>query len=51
MRKFIRRNGIFPIVAYVVLLALTFFTVMYGERLNPWDGKSWSDFDSQDHSQ
>lgn len=50
MRNFIRRTGIFPFITGVVLLAITAFAVMYGERLNPFDGKTWSDFDSQNRT-
>ncbi|TWI45112.1 hypothetical protein IQ22_04665 [Pseudomonas duriflava] len=46
MRKFIKRHGILPIVGVIFLSALVVFVQIYGERLDPFDGKTWSDFDS-----
>ncbi|MFV1943398.1 hypothetical protein VPH49_21540 [Pseudomonas luteola] len=46
MRKFIKLHGLLPIVGVIFLSALVVFVQVYGERLNPFDGKTWSDFDN-----
>lgn len=44
--NFIKLHGILPIVGVIFLSALVVFVQVYGERMNPFDGKTWSDFDN-----
>ncbi len=45
MQAFIRKRGLAPIFNLALGLAFLTFVLLYGERLNPWDGKTWSDFE------
>jgi hypothetical protein len=44
VRKYFEKYGYLPLIGIITGLALLAFVVLYGERLNPFDGKSWSDF-------
>jgi len=41
---FVERTGIFPLILITVFMALLLFVIFYGERLNPYDGKTWNDY-------
>ncbi len=44
MKKYFKQHGYLPLIGMIVAVALLAFVALYGERLNPLDGKSWSDF-------
>ena len=41
---FVERPGILPLILFAVVMALLLFGIFYGERLNPFDGKTWNDY-------
>ena len=44
VKKYFKKHGYLLLLGVAVGLALLVFAALYGERLNPFDGKSWSDF-------
>jgi hypothetical protein len=50
LQQFVRDRGISPFVGTALGIVLVVFFALYGERLNPWDGKTWSDFDNEPQS-
>lgn len=43
-KRYIKKYGYGPFLMLVIFVFLLVVFAMYGERLNPFDGKMWSDF-------
>ena len=44
VKKYFEEHGYLPLFLIVVVLGLLVFAALYGERINPFDGKTWNDF-------
>lgn len=42
--------GVMPFIVIILSLILAVFFFYFGERLNPFDGKTWSDFKQAEQS-